>query len=67
MSGPALSNQPVALVDILDRVIGRGTVVSGEIVIGVADVDLIRISLRALLASVRAGTVDAAERDRSLR
>ncbi|MFI5496057.1 gas vesicle protein [Actinoplanes sp. NPDC051859] len=48
------AERPVALVDILDRVLGRGTVVHGEIVLGVADIDLVRISLHALLASVRA-------------
>jgi hypothetical protein len=56
MSEQALSHHPVALVDILDRVLGQGVVVSGEIVVGVADVDLVRVSLRALLASIRSGT-----------
>jgi hypothetical protein len=59
MSEHALINHPVALVDILDRVLGKGVVVSGEIVIGIADVDLVRVSLRALLASIRADTRDA--------
>lgn len=54
MSEHALSTHPVALVDILDRVLGQGVVVSGEIVIGIAEVDLVRVSLRALLASIRA-------------
>lgn len=55
-----MSPAPVALVDILDRVIGRGVVVSGEIVIGIADVDLVRLSLRVLLSSVRAAMVEPA-------
>ncbi|HEY3479366.1 MAG TPA: gas vesicle protein [Streptomyces sp.] len=46
--------QQVALVDLLDRVLAGGVVISGEIVLGIADVDLVRISLRALVASVRA-------------
>lgn len=44
----------IALVDLLDRVLAGGVVVSGEITLSVADVDLVRISLRALVASVRA-------------
>lgn len=56
MSDQTLLNHPVALVDILDRVLGQGVVVSGEIVIGLAGVDLVRVSLRALLASIRPET-----------
>jgi Gas vesicle protein len=56
---PAASAVPgpgrqVALVDLLDRVLAGGVVISGEIVLGIADVDLVRISLRALVASIRA-------------
>ena len=42
----------IALVDLLDRLLAGGVVVSGEITLSVADVDLVTISLRALLASV---------------
>ncbi len=42
----------VALVDVLDRLLGGGVVISGEVVIAIADVDLVRISLRALIASM---------------
>jgi hypothetical protein len=44
----------VALVDLLDRLLGAGVVVAGEITLSIAEVDLVRISLRALVASVRA-------------
>jgi hypothetical protein len=47
---PATSSNDVALVDLLDRVIGGGVVVSGDIVIGIADVDLIYLGLRLVLA-----------------
>lgn len=43
----------VALVDLLDRLLAGGVVVAGEITLSIADVDLVRISLRALVASVR--------------
>lgn len=44
----------VALVDLLDRLLAGGVVVAGEITLSIADVDLVRISLRVLIASVRA-------------
>ena len=46
-------DQQVSLVDLLDRVLARGVVVSGEITLTVADVDLVHISLRALVSAVR--------------
>ncbi|RKN54694.1 gas vesicle protein [Micromonospora costi] len=49
-----LAYRPVALVDLLDRVLATGVVVSGDITLAIADVDLVRISLRALIASVGA-------------
>ncbi|MGW4501175.1 gas vesicle protein [Micromonospora sp. NPDC004336] len=49
-----LAYRPVALVDLLDRVLATGVVISGDITIAIADVDLVRISLRALVASVGA-------------
>jgi len=42
----------VPLVDLLDRVLATGVVVEGDLVIALADVPLVRLSLRALLASV---------------
>ncbi len=54
----------VALVDLLDRLLAGGVVVSGDITLSVADVDLVTISLRALVASVSAL---AAERERTER
>jgi hypothetical protein len=44
----------VALVDLLDRLLAGGVVLAGEITISVADVELVRISLRALIASADA-------------
>ncbi|MGC9379824.1 gas vesicle protein [Streptomyces sp. MH13] len=42
----------VPLVDLLDRVLATGVVVSGDLVLAIADVPLVRISLHALLSSV---------------
>jgi Gas vesicle protein len=50
----ALLYQPVPLVDLLDRVLATGVVITGDITISIAEVDLVRISLRALVASVGA-------------
>ena len=44
----------LALVDLLDRVLAGGVVITGEITLSVADVDLVVVSLRALLSSVSA-------------
>jgi hypothetical protein len=44
----------VALVDLLDRVLAGGVVISGELTLAVADIDLVHVSLRALITSVAA-------------
>ena len=49
----AVRNQRIALVDLLDRVLARGVVVVGDVTLSIADVDLVTISLRALVSSVR--------------
>lgn len=54
MSGSAPVGREVALVDLLDRLLATGVVVAAEVTLSVADVDLVRISLRALVTSVRA-------------
>lgn len=43
----------VALVDLLDRLLAMGVVVAGDITLSIADIDLVHISLRALITSVR--------------
>lgn len=42
----------IALVDLLDRVLAGGVVISGDIKLAIADVDLVQISLRALISSI---------------
>jgi len=44
--------QTASLVDLLDRVLGRGAAVSGDIIIALAGIDLLRLDLRLLLAPV---------------
>lgn len=40
------------LVDLLDRVVDRGAVVTGDVLISLAGIDLIRLDLRLLLVAV---------------
>lgn len=40
------------MLELVDRVLDKGVVVSGDITLAVADVDLVYVGLRALLASV---------------
>jgi hypothetical protein len=42
-----------SLVDLLDRLLGKGVVITGDVVISLAEVDLVRIQLSAVIASVR--------------
>jgi hypothetical protein len=42
----------VALVDLIDRLLNGGVVIHGDITLAVADVDLLYVGLRALVASV---------------
>ncbi len=49
---PADNNRRIALVDLLDRVLSGGVVISGDITLSIADVDLVVVSLRTLISSV---------------
>jgi Gas vesicle protein len=55
---PAASAAPasreIALVDLLDRLLAGGVVITGDITLSIADVDLVRISLNAVITSVEA-------------
>jgi hypothetical protein len=42
----------VALVDLVDRLLAGGVVIGGDITLSIADVDLVYVSLRALISSV---------------
>ncbi|MBM0124625.1 gas vesicle protein GvpJ [Pimelobacter simplex] len=53
---------PVALVDLLDRLLGTGVVVAGDVVVSLAGVDLVEIRLQLLVTSIRA---EMAERRRA--
>ena len=44
----------VTLLELLDRVLDKGVVLSGDITLSVADVDLVYVGLRVLLSSIEA-------------
>lgn len=48
----ATRHRQVALVDLLDRLLGGGVVIQGEITLSAADVDLVALDLRLLIASI---------------
>ena len=48
---PALA-QEIALLELVDRVLNKGVVLTGDITLSVAGVDLVYVGLRVLLSSV---------------
>ncbi|MFI1172269.1 gas vesicle protein [Streptomyces melanogenes] len=50
----AHAERQVALVDLLDRLLAGGVVLAGDLTLRIADVDLVRIDLNALVSSVSA-------------
>ncbi|CAN5887683.1 hypothetical protein BH23GEM9_BH23GEM9_00890 [soil metagenome] len=49
---PRLSDDELTLAELVNRVLDKGAVVSGDVVISVAGVDLVYVGLRVLLSSV---------------
>ena len=60
---PVLQGERVALVDLLDRVLAGGVVIVGDITLSIAEVDLVRVSLRALVRSI-SGLMEATDDSR---
>ena len=58
----AASQHEVTLLELVDRVLNKGVVVSGDITLSVANVDLVYVGLRVLLASV--GTLERLDAER---
>lgn len=52
MTDAALRMQEVTLLDLLDRVLDHGVILAGDVTISVADVDLLYLGVRVLLAPV---------------
>ena len=60
---PVLQGERIALVDLLDRVLAGGVVIVGDVTLSIAEVDLVTVSVRALVTSVSAlmDTMDDAQ------
>lgn len=52
-SNEIIQNQHVTLLDLLDRLVDKGVVVKGEVLLTVADIDLVYLNLALLLSSVK--------------
>lgn len=51
----SVEHRRVALVDLLDRLLAGGVVLTGDLTLSIADVDLVRVDLKALISSVGDG------------
>ncbi|MFE7245713.1 gas vesicle protein [Streptomyces sp. NPDC057580] len=49
-----LPGRQIALIDLLDRLLSGGVVLTGDITLSIAGIDLVRVSLRALIVSITA-------------
>jgi len=63
---PVIQAERIALVDLLDRVLAGGVVIVGDITLSIAEVDLVRVSLRALVTSI-SGLMEAMDDPREYR
>ena len=52
MSQLAIKEKRVTLLDLVDRILDKGVVLTGDITISVADVDLVYLGVRLLLSSI---------------
>jgi hypothetical protein len=46
------TQREVSLVEILDRTLGAGVVITGDVTLSLADIDLVYLSLRVVVGSV---------------
>jgi len=52
MNDVITKSKDVSLLELLDRILNKGVVIAGDIVISVADIDLVYLGLKLLLSSV---------------
>ena len=56
-----LDGEQLVLGDLINRVLDKGVVISGHVMISVADIDLVALDLRLLLSSVQTAMDRVAE------
>jgi hypothetical protein len=59
-SGPD-EMERVSLCEAIDRILNKGAVVTGDVVISVADIDLVYLGLQLILTSIETARVSANE------
>ncbi len=47
-----LQSKEITILEILDRVLNKGVILTGDIVISVADIDLVYLGVKLMLSSV---------------
>lgn len=52
MNNDVMEQQDVTLLELLDRLLNKGIVISGDLTISVANVDLIYVGLRLIVTAV---------------
>lgn len=63
---PRHAARPVSLAEVLDRVLNKGAVVTGEVVISVAGIDLVYLGLNVVLTSIQTARECALESSRGV-
>lgn len=67
MPGNSLDERDhVSLCEALDRVLNKGAVLTGEVTISVADIDLIYLGLQAVLSSIETARSSLEPEERSI-
>jgi hypothetical protein len=51
-ASPSLGAREVTLLDLIDRLLGAGIVVQGDVTLAAADIDLVNVALRLVIGSV---------------
>jgi hypothetical protein len=51
IGGGALGRQPDSLADVLERVLDKGVVIAGDVVVNVLDIELLTLKLRLFISS----------------
>lgn len=60
--GEISNTKQVTLLEVLERLLDKGVVVSGDLILSVADIDLVYLNLRIVLTSVQT-MFDMAKKD----
>lgn len=51
--GEISNNKEVTLLEVVERLLDKGVVISGDLILSVADIDLVYLNLRLVLTSIQ--------------